>query len=914
MIPVPVVRDSVARRVRRELGGGVALEQTVRSWLEGSFGVDMGQVRIHTGAEADGLARAFGAEAFTVGADIFFRDGCFNPGSSVGRWLLAHEVAHAARQGDGSGAADAEWVQPYDDLSEYVADEVATLVVSGRKVPGPAAAPQRLTDAATMLVQCHSSWEHRMLGDCNTNSLDVVARSLNKSQGDSGTFLNKMRQLLQLWQTNPESVTEAQMQAHFPDIHAIRLQGSQLLVTYGELNTLADYLPQPAVLDTLGKDILLPILQTVRQETYNKIGADWLLNAPSANFANNLVDWGWLGWVQKVLETGAMNYLTRDVGEHGVAHYNGLLARNACHFAPYSWHRWYQFHMISREYAMNSFNAVDGASRAENQYKAWLYHGYADHFLQDSFAAGHLINKTWVMQWFVEWVAIRGIPTGDWDQIKTMTTDLQPGLAPRSMYTSWPYTGTVKDPETAQEMDTYEQRRAASGVSGPDLDTAYSNYLHFLTNGVTQMSTAALHDYYNEQSLWVSAPERTIPFQIWGDDTMLKGGDGVRIASETAKMSQQAILNILATGADLGISPQLIRNHFPNKAGTSASSLVPLEDFQDTVHDRATNFLYGQFGTQSQLATYAATWALSPRLGKVSLDDNFTVGNPVHHWIRRGSDNWYEAPSQRWSASTAPTLCEYNSKLYAVFARLDGTLVWNRYSNGAWEWGTPQTLGPVGQSFASNFAATLTVWNNRLYCAYIDRGDRTIRVNFYNGSSWSSPERVPGTSSSIDSMSPALAGIGNSLFLVFRGAVAGSTYFTEYNALLGWGSPQLIPDWNTASPVAACNANGFLRVARRGTEFRINVATRQSGVWAKTQYGDIDSWRTQAGPSMAADGSQLWMAYFGPDNHVHVGRSTTPPDGSTSWTHDFSITEDNSMPEAPGLALFDGQVHVMFRY
>ncbi|WP_308303856.1 DUF4157 domain-containing protein [Streptomyces sp. CB02959] len=915
MIPVPVVRDSVARRVRRELSGGVALEQKVRSWLEGAFGVDMGQVRIHTGAEADGLARAFEAEAFTVGADIFFQDGCFNPGSRVGRWLLAHEVAHAVRQGGGAGAADAECVQPYDDLSEYAADEAATFVVSGRKVPGPAAAPQRLTDAATMLVQCHSSWEHRMLGDCNTNSLDVVARSLNKSQGDSGAFLRKMRQLLELWQRNPESVTEAQMREHFPDIRAIRMQGSGLLVTYGELNTLADYLPQPAVLDAQPKSILLPILQTVRQETYNKIGASWLLNASSANFVNNLVNWNWGGFVEKILETRRMDDLTRYVGTGGVGHYYGLLARNACHFAPYAWHRWYQFHMISRDYAMRSWQAGEG-SNGENRYKAWLYHGYADHFLQDSFAAGHLVNKTLIMQWFVDWVADKYIPTGDWNRIKTMTTALQPGLAPNDMYTSWPYTGTTKDPETGQEMATYETRRAASGVSsvsGSDLGTAYSNYLTFLTNSVTQASTAALHDYYNEQSLWVSSPAHTTPFQIWGDDTLLKSGDGVRIASETAKLSQQALLNILDTGTDGDISPGRIRDRFPTKAGTNSSSVIDLQHWHASVHDKAVNELFGSVG---QRGKYAAVWAFSRRLGKVSLDDGFTAPHhPVHHWIRRGSDNWYEARSPGWSTSTAPALCEFNSKLYAVFAAADGTLVWNRYSSGDWEWAIPPSLGPASQPYASNFAPTLTVWNNRLYCAYIDMDDRTVRLSTYNGSVWSTPERVPGTGSSIDAMTPALVGSGSSLFLVFRGPEgAGSTYFTEFHSVLGWLPAQPVPDWNTDSPVGACGANGFLHIARRGTQFHINVATRQSGVWVKAQYGEINAWLTEAGPSMAIDGSQLWMAYFSPDSHVHVGRGTASPDGSTTWSHDFRITEDYSEPETPGLALFDGQVHVMFRY
>ena len=63
--------------------------------------------------------------------------------------------------------------------------------------------------------------------------------------------------------------------------------------------------------------------------------------------------------------------------------------------------------------------------------KAWVAHGYADHFLQDSFAAGHLVNKTLVMQWFIDWVTSTWMPVYNWDTFKTLTPANQPGL------TSW---------------------------------------------------------------------------------------------------------------------------------------------------------------------------------------------------------------------------------------------------------------------------------------------------------------------------------------------------------------------------------------------------------------------------------------------------------------------------------------------
>ena len=61
------------------------------------------QVRIHTDARAAESARAVNACAYTVGRDIVFGEGQYQPRSSEGKRLLAHELAHVFQQ---SGAAD----------------------------------------------------------------------------------------------------------------------------------------------------------------------------------------------------------------------------------------------------------------------------------------------------------------------------------------------------------------------------------------------------------------------------------------------------------------------------------------------------------------------------------------------------------------------------------------------------------------------------------------------------------------------------------------------------------------------------------------------------------------------------------------------------------------------------------------
>jgi Domain of unknown function (DUF4157) len=66
--------------------------------MEPRFGADFSGVRVHTDAGADGLNRSLSAKAFTTGRDIYFRQGEYNPGSSSGRSLLAHELTHVVQQ------------------------------------------------------------------------------------------------------------------------------------------------------------------------------------------------------------------------------------------------------------------------------------------------------------------------------------------------------------------------------------------------------------------------------------------------------------------------------------------------------------------------------------------------------------------------------------------------------------------------------------------------------------------------------------------------------------------------------------------------------------------------------------------------------------------------------------------------
>lgn len=99
--PVASGIESSLRMAMR--GGGRGLDDNTRYRMEGAFGTNFSGVKIHTDNRSDTLNRSLNARAFTTGQDVFFRRGEYNPGTSSGQELLAHELTHVVQQTGGSG-------------------------------------------------------------------------------------------------------------------------------------------------------------------------------------------------------------------------------------------------------------------------------------------------------------------------------------------------------------------------------------------------------------------------------------------------------------------------------------------------------------------------------------------------------------------------------------------------------------------------------------------------------------------------------------------------------------------------------------------------------------------------------------------------------------------------------------------
>ncbi|HWG74248.1 MAG TPA: hypothetical protein VG184_09360 [Acidimicrobiales bacterium] len=381
-----------------------------------------------------------------------------------------------------------------------------------------------------LAVQRHSSWEHSLLGDAKPDVLAKIGtwQDLVTQTEREGTFVGSsnrwykvnpkkatvlgtpkqqvgsvdtnlpgvgvvakgevMHVLVQemarvaKWQTSPptEASTDEPYKKSKKDpefeVVTVRLPATDptksLLVTYGELNTLADFYGSLEIMKSAAPKQRLEIVQSVRKETflrlkeiYSKLN-DSLTKTEKKNqdvidakemYSDNKLDKtsfkgaavpdfisGKAG--QADLLAGDKPVIGQGIGAGGGTNaYGATLARNACHFVPESWHAWAGYHdaaitaardsraalrkakTMKAAIAKEDYSARPGdklqadedlaeveAQVSERANEALLNNGFGDHYLQDSYAAGHMINKTQIMQWYVEYID----KNDEWDYFK----------------------------------------------------------------------------------------------------------------------------------------------------------------------------------------------------------------------------------------------------------------------------------------------------------------------------------------------------------------------------------------------------------------------------------------------------------------------------------------------------------------
>ncbi len=88
----------ISNRISVTRGSGYPLPQDMQRKMESKMGADFSGVKVHADITAEQLSRDIGAKAFTVGNDIYFNKGQYDPVSREGKKLMAHELVHTVQQ------------------------------------------------------------------------------------------------------------------------------------------------------------------------------------------------------------------------------------------------------------------------------------------------------------------------------------------------------------------------------------------------------------------------------------------------------------------------------------------------------------------------------------------------------------------------------------------------------------------------------------------------------------------------------------------------------------------------------------------------------------------------------------------------------------------------------------------------
>ncbi|BBX36496.1 hypothetical protein MMAGJ_57780 [Mycolicibacterium mageritense] len=135
--------------------GGSPLPADLRTDMEGRFGHDFGDVRVHNDAAAHRSATSVNAQAYTVGSNIVFQSGKYDPASDAGKHMIAHELTHVVQQRSGpvDGTDAGGGVKISDPSDRFEREAVANadhVMAAPAPVSAPAAGVQRIADTAAV--------------------------------------------------------------------------------------------------------------------------------------------------------------------------------------------------------------------------------------------------------------------------------------------------------------------------------------------------------------------------------------------------------------------------------------------------------------------------------------------------------------------------------------------------------------------------------------------------------------------------------------------------------------------------------------------------------------------------------------------------------------------------------------------
>ena len=336
-------------------------------------------------------------------------------------------------------------VQRHSAFEHYLLGQVAPTKLA--EIPQVREIPSLQKQLANLQAQMKKS---RTIKGTDMSKVATMEAQIKEAQGKKEevrhTIVQEMNRL-QAWKDNPEAAQIADGEKgmakkvdekwQVPYI-SVPCADGPIVVAYSEVNTLPDLFGNPEAIAKTPRSKVLGLLQGVRQQAYIELdNLHTELFGKSRNALHNTFkpDDDFEGArgpraqavndkAYEIRMESQVNSDTKRKGEESDAYF-AALERNACHFFPENKTQWIGYHTKARALAEQAAGERDAArelkasgatkeaealeaNAADYGNQAMLQNAFGEHYLQDAYAGGHLVDKTKIMQWFVQWLASNG--------------------------------------------------------------------------------------------------------------------------------------------------------------------------------------------------------------------------------------------------------------------------------------------------------------------------------------------------------------------------------------------------------------------------------------------------------------------------------------------------------------------------
>ncbi|MGW0394387.1 hypothetical protein ACWDYJ_26565 [Streptomyces sp. NPDC003042] len=284
-------------------------------------------------------------------------------------------------------------------------------------------------------------------------------------------------------------------------------------------------------------------------------------------------------------------------------------------------------------------------------------------------------------------------------------------------------------------------------------------------------------------------------------------------------------------------------------------------------------------------------------MGHFILEVGYTGAKPlarpasVRHKILTGT-SWTDAATPNWQASSTPALASFNGSLYAVFPDQDRRITWSRLSGTTWS--SPQTI-PGTETY---LPVGLAAHNNRLHCSHVGGSGKIFTASF-DGTRWSEQS----TQGNYTSVTPALASHNGRLWMVHQLPGTDMLLWSSDGTPNAWRGEAWTP-WRINVTATAVSHGGSLLLAHRGThDDKIHLGTWPAG----TSHQPNSNWRTESGPALTVHNNKLTLVHRALEGDLRISRYISP-----AWEAATPIPGSACLDEA-ALASHDNKLHLLYR-